>query len=69
MDNQIPWVITLGQKTLGPYYKYIVKDFPKTLLAIFSLRYTTSFPSIIPLAMPFTMVYIEISLYPSWIHS
>ena len=73
--QQIPWVITLGQKTLGPYYKYIVKDSPKTLfhslmvrMCHFSLRYTTYFPAIISLATPFPMLYVDISPFPLWIH-
>ena len=38
----------MGQKTLEPYYKYIVKDSPKTLFSIFSQSYHTLF-SIIPI--------------------
>ena len=30
MGKKIPCVTTLGQKTLGPYYKYIVKGSPNT---------------------------------------
>ena len=81
MGNKIPWAITLGQKTLGPYYKYIVKSSPKTVtptffphslvvtLCHFSLKHTTYFPAIIPLATPFPTVYIDITLYPLCIHS
>ena len=74
MDNKIPCVATLDQKTLIPYYKYIVKDSPKTLLPFhslvvtlrhFSLRYTTFFLAIIPLAMPFPTVYVETLSVPT----
>ena len=30
MEKKIPWVVILVQKTLGPYYKHIVTNFPKT---------------------------------------
>ena len=29
MGQKLPWVTTLGQKTLEPYYKCIVKGSPK----------------------------------------
>ena len=67
MGNKIPWFITLVQKTLGPYYKYIVKVSPKTpfyslmvTLCHFSLRNTTYFPAIILVPTPFPMMYVEI---------
>ena len=75
MRNKILWVITLVQKTLGPYYKYIVKGLCKihfhsllVTLCHFVVRHTTYFLAIIPIATPFPTVYVEISLYPLWIH-
>ena len=35
MGQKIPWVTTLGQKTLEPFYKYIVKGSPKRTFLIF----------------------------------
>ena len=64
MDNKIPWVITLGQKTLGPYYKYIMKDCPKTLFAIcFQSHHILSLPLFPLFSTPFPTVYTELTLY------
>ena len=64
MDNKIPWVITLGQKTLRPYYKYIVKDSPKTLFDIFSQsHHILSLPLFPHVSTPFLTVYIEFTSY------
>ena len=58
----------MDQKTLRSYYKYIVKDFPKTLLDHFfhfpSVRSHTFSPIIPYFATSFPTVYDEFTQYP-----
>ena len=65
MDNKIPWVITMGQKTLIPYYKYIVKDSPKTIFSIYhQSHHILSLPLFPLFSTPFPVVYVEFIPYP-----
>ena len=60
-SEQIPWVTTLGQKTLGPYHKYIVKGSPKTPFFSFSFcQYVGT---------PFSLRYSHTFLPPSRCHT